>query len=365
MLFVNHAVHKPDQDAGSRTIDQLLRLFLSKQFRIRFWAEDGNYEGPYASRLREMGIAVKTRNPTPFPEWIARNGAKFDVIFLSRPVFGAEVLETIRKSSRAKILYYGHDIHHTRLARQIAHDGETPQLAARARRLEKIETATWRAVDTVYYPAVEETLHVEEFAKANGFPVQARTLPVFGFDSFDDDAAATLTDRSGLLFVGGFRHAPNVSGILWFIANVWPEIIRAAPATTLYLLGSNPPPEIAGLASGKIVVTGFIPDDVLADHYRRARIVIAPLLFGAGMKGKVVEGMRFGVPVVTTTVGAQGLADATDALSVSDAAEVQADLVLKLLSDDDLWRRRSTASLAYARRHFSRAAMWSALEDRL
>lgn len=121
---------------------------------------------------------------------------------------------------------------------------------------------------------------------------------------------------------------------------------------------------VSGLArasAGPIAVTGYVSEVSLERAYRSTRVAIAPLRFGAGMKGKVVEAMRFGVPMVTTQVGAQGLADAGDALLVSDDAARQGELLLDLLRDDTLWRHTAVAATDYVRPRFSRDRLWAAL----
>jgi glycosyltransferase involved in cell wall biosynthesis len=135
------------------------------------------------------------------------------------------------------------------------------------------------------------------------------------------------------------------------------------PSIRLTLVGSNPTPEVKALASDHIQVTGFVTDEQLAIYYSRARVASAPLLFGGGMKGKVVEAMRYGLPMVTTSFGAQGLAGAGDALGVHENPSDLANDLIRLLADDDEWRRRSAAGLEYVRQHFSREAMRFALQQ--
>jgi O-antigen biosynthesis protein len=130
-------------------------------------------------------------------------------------------------------------------------------------------------------------------------------------------------------------------------------------------VGSNPPADVRNLAGNLVEVAGFVSDDVLSRYYSRSRVAVAPLRFGGGMKGKVAESMRFGVPMVTTSIGAQGFASANGALCVEDSVEGQAVGVLELLQNDDLWRKRSASGLTFARRNFSTDAMWSVFSDRL
>lgn len=362
-LVIDHRIPMPDQDAGSRTIHQVLRLLAAKRFHVHLWAPEKSDDAPYRARLVAEGIRPHGLDPAPSPQfaqWLKRKGRSLDVVFVSRPEMVRAVLDLIREHSAAKVLFYGHDLHHLRVRMAAAQTG-APNLAARADAVEAMENAAWRKVDTVFYPSREECDYVRARCRATGDDVDARVLPVFGFDSFARRSDLAPDGRSGILFVGGFAHAPNVDGLLWFAREVWPAIASGAPDARLTIVGSRPRAEILALAEDRITVRGHVSDEALAEAYRGARVAVAPLRFGAGMKGKVVEAMRFGVPMVTTPIGAQGLEDAGDALHVSGDPARQAELVLALLRDDRLWRRTATAAVRLARRRFSEAALWAAL----
>jgi glycosyltransferase involved in cell wall biosynthesis len=160
-----------------------------------------------------------------------------------------------------------------------------------------------------------------------------------------------------VLFVAGFAHPPNADAACWLVERIMPSVWKRASDVHLYLVGSNPPPQVMALAGPRVTVTGFVPDEELARRYAQARVAVAPLRYGAGVKGKVVEAMRFGLPIVTTSVGAQGLAAAGDAIVVADEPLLFAEAVVDLLHDDERWRKISAAELAFAREKFSVEAM--------
>ena len=203
--------------------------------------------------------------------------------------------------------------------------------------LSESKKSLWPQLDAVDHPTDEETAFVEQHAFRSGYSVTARTLPVYGFRDFAENDRADLELRAGVLFVASFNRPSNIFAAVWFVREVLPSICREAPGIKLYLVGDSPSTKVHSLASPNVVVTGFVPEEELERHYASARVVVAPLRSGGGMKGKVVEAMRFGVPVVTTGEGAKGLGDGEGALLVSDAPNVQADLVLRLMRDDDFW----------------------------
>ena len=154
-----------------------------------------------------------------------------------------------------------------------------------------------------------------------------------------------LSKRRDILFVAGFAHDPNEDAALWFVEKVFPIIRQRAPDVRLWLVGSQPTRKVRELAvNPSVAVTGFVTDEQLAAHYMTARVAIAPLRYGAGIKGKVLEAMRFGVPIVTTPFGVQGMAELADKLPVVSTPEPFAEAVLTLLTDDIAVARTTTQS---------------------
>jgi glycosyltransferase involved in cell wall biosynthesis len=136
-----------------------------------------------------------------------------------------------------------------------------------------------------------------------------------------------------ILFVGGFQHSPNRDAATWLVKNILPRVRQAVPAVTLRIVGHAPPPEVLALgARTGVDVIGFVPD--VGPHLDAAAVSVAPLRYGAGMKGKVTEAMAAGIPVVTTSWGAQGLrAQAGKHLLLADSATDFAGAVIRCLRE--------------------------------
>ena len=167
-----------------------------------------------------------------------------------------------------------------------------------------------------------------------------------------------------ILFVAGFQHAPNVDAASWLVASVMPLVWRTRPDAQLFLVGSKPTQGVMNLAiPGKIEVTGGVSVDVLAGHYANARVSVVPLRFGAGVKLKVLETMQSGVPLVTTSVGLQGLPDVRSTLVPMDEPQHMADDLIRLLGSDEAWLERSQAQTDYVSQHFSVENMRARFKD--
>jgi GT2 family glycosyltransferase/SAM-dependent methyltransferase len=365
VLVVDHYVPQHDRDAGSRTMVQWMKLLLDEGLVVKFWPANLWYDPIYAPRLQQMGIEVYygPQYASRFKSWIEENGKYLDYVLLSRPHTAIEFIESLKKHTSAKLLYYGHDVHYLRVREERRIKPQETNLAKEEKYWQALEHRVWKAVDVIYYPSASETEHVRAWLAANGVRARAHTLPCFAFDTFREDIERGLEKRDGILFVAGFGHPPNIDGAVWFSKEVLPLIRAKHPNVHVYLVGSNPTAEVKALASRQVTVTGFVSDEELARHYNRARVAIAPLRYGAGVKGKVVEAMRFGVPVVTTHIGAQGLDGASSAIAVADGPEDFAGHVLRLLGDDHIWAQYAHNGILVAKEQFSVEAMRTAIAE--
>jgi GT2 family glycosyltransferase/glycosyltransferase involved in cell wall biosynthesis/SAM-dependent methyltransferase len=359
IVVIDHYVPQPDKDAGSRTMVQFMQLFLDEGMNVKFWPQNLWHDPLYTRPLQQMGIEVfyGPEFAGRFEDWVRDNGRFIDYFLLSRPHVAIEYIDAVRRYSQARLLYYGHDVHHLRLRDQLALGPDNARLRGEAAELEQLEKRVWALLDVIYYPSDTETAYVQRYLQQNALPAAARTIPVFAFDRFADHAAENLAHRRDLLFVAGFGHPPNGDAATWLVEHVMPLIWQHAPDVHLYLVGSNPSTQVRALAGPQVTVTGFVTDDELARRYCQARVAVAPLRYGGGVKGKVVEAMRFGLPIVTTSVGVQGLDAARHAVAVADDPLPFAEAVVSLLRNDQRWLQASADGLAFAREHFSVDAM--------
>lgn len=364
-LVIDRYAPRTDRDAGSRAIWQLMRVLSLQGMSIKFWPHEADDDAEYAPMLLSHGIEIVRygTHDGEFDEWVAANGRYVDAVILSRPMVAIDYIASVRAHCTAPLLFYGHDVHHLRfLAQHRLEPGRQLDGAAHHSRL--IEEAVWRHSDLILYPAQTETSYVRNWLHDNSVAARAETIPLFAYELGDEEIGAGLSDRRLVLFVGGFAHAPNADGAAWFVREVWPTIRHHHPDYVLCIVGADPPAEIISLRTTDIWVTGHISEAGLRDYYRSARVVVAPLRFGAGVKGKVIEAMRCGVPCVTTSIGAQGLVDA-NFLRVADEAADFARLVIDLIRLDDEWMHAATRGYDYVRRHFSVDAVWKILSSKI
>lgn len=367
ILIVDHYIPQQDRDAGSRSMFHYIELFSNHGFHITFWPHNRHFDRPYAMHLQSMGVEVIYGYNDIWPEfgqWLAANNHHLKYAFLSRPSVAKEFIDFVRNESTAKILFYGHDIHFRRLL--LEHD-ITRQDAPleESKRIEIIERDIWAKSDVVYYPSKEE----ENFVKEQAPMSAVQTLPLYIYDKERLAGAAAriashkTTKVKRLIFIGGFRHKPNVDAVVWFHELVWPIVLAEIPDVEFIVAGSSPPPAILDLAAEKIRVTGEISDTELADLYENTSAAVAPLRFGAGMKGKVLEALSYGVPLVTTKIGIQGLDSAIEFCCIADSATEFAEKTIDILQNPTKYLERSKNGLSFIQAQFSLQAARSALRE--
>jgi GT2 family glycosyltransferase len=359
ILVIDHYVPQPDRDAGSRTIMSFIKSFLDLDWHVVFWPHNGWYDPQYAPVLQQLGVEVIYGDEAAngIANWLKNSGLYIDVVLVSRPDVYEEFAPVIRQHSRAPIVYYGHDIHHRRMLME-AELNPKVGLASATEVMRLREMSIWYDADIVLYPSAEESAMVAN--ALSDAPHKSKPIQPYVFDIADSKVDRKV-DQNLVIFVAGFGHPPNVDAATWLVKEIMPRVWSVAPQMKLALIGSNPTEDVKRLAGDRVDVTGFVSDEVLKEYYRSACIALVPLRIGAGVKSKVVEAFANGVPLVTTTVGMQGLEDSQGVAEVHDQSEDFASAVIRMLNDEDLryfYRRRG---LAYADR-FSEESMrkaWS------
>ena len=350
VLVVDHHVPEPDRDAGSVAMMAVLDALVTAGAVVKFFPWDRALRGAYGGTLQDRGIEVIADRPLRV--WLRAHGGDVDAVLVSRPHIADAALADLRRHTQARIVYFGHDLHAARLALQASLGMAQPR---DVRRMQRLEQRIWRKSDIVLYPSAEEIATVN--ARAPG--VKAVVQPLYAFTHVA--ALHPPPATSDLLFVAGFAHPPNIDAAEWFVRDIFPQIRAAAPMARLRIVGSHPTSAVRALANDTVSVSANVTARELENLYRTARVVVVPLRFGAGVKLKVVEALREGAPLVTTPIGMQGLPGLANVADVTATAQDFAAATIRLLQDDALWTCRSAAQIAYARDHFTPAALRDAL----
>lgn len=352
-LVIDDHWPQPDRDAGSMEIMTLLDALSGLGYEVIFAADlDHGAPSPARDALVAHGVRCLDAADAPSVAAFIEHGAPaLDLCVLCRVFCGGKFLEAVQTHRRsARIVFDSIDLNFLRVQRQAAMDGGEDALeVARVVRLR--EEAVIAASDaTLVVSSVERELlhatmpgtHVVEMPLA-----RAVTPPQAGFAS-----------RRGIGFIGGFAHAPNVDAVRWFLAEIWPLVLRDDPEAEFEIVGADMPPGLLDGAPGRVRALGHVPD--IGPWFERLRVTVAPLRFGAGAKGKVASSLAAGVPCVATTIAAEGMAlRPGEHVLVADTPEEFAARLHDASGDPAVWSRLSEGGLDYAAQSLSKAR-WQA-----
>jgi GT2 family glycosyltransferase/glycosyltransferase involved in cell wall biosynthesis len=358
ILIIDHYVPHFDKDAGSKSTYIYIQLLLSQGYSVKFLGDNFYKHEPYTSILEQHGVEVLYGEyyRKNWQNWLKDNSSKIDVVYTMRPHISEKYVKFINKlPNRPKIIYFGHDLHYLRIKRQYEVE-KRRSLLKESSVWKKQEGKLFNAVDVVYYPSVVEVNEVK-----NNFPsVEVKAIPLY---VFSDVEWTQRNDCKDLIFVGGFNHLPNVDGLNWFCREIFPTIVQSIPSIKLHVVGSHMPEGVKKLACDNVVIHGFLSDEKLNKLYELVRMSVIPLRFGAGVKGKVLEAMHKSLPVITTSVGAEGIPEADTALIVEDASDGFAEKLLQSYTNDQVLEKHAVAGCEVIRKFFSERAALKVIEE--
>jgi glycosyltransferase involved in cell wall biosynthesis len=280
-------------------------------------------------------------------------GYEYQFVVLSYPEVAYRYLSHVRAYAiNAKVVYDPVDLHWLRMKREsgIKDDDVLRQQSENYRQMERFNAA---AADIVFAVTQEEKSQILEEVKN----AKVEVIPTI-HDYVDE--VKPLAGRQNLLFVGHYAHSPNEDAVCYFVKEILPLIRQDIPGVVFYMVGSHITETVQSLASPDVIAVGYAPD--LTPYLDGCRVFVAPLRYGAGIKGKIGQSMAFGLPVVTTSLGAEGmnLIDGEHVL-IADSPAAFARAVVRLYTDDLLWEDMSQNALLHIKSSFSKAVVQAKL----
>lgn len=344
VLIIDSYTPRPDHDAGSVRMFQICRILRELGCRVTFIPENRAFDGRYTRALQAEGVEALYHPYLPSLEaHLKKAGDRYHAVILSRVDTARAFIELVqRECPHARLLFDTVDLHFLREGRRAALGRGG---ASRHERLKTEELEIARACDTTFVVSrVEADLLARE---APDLSVELLSLIVT-----PEPTTTPFAERRGIVFIANFQHPPNCDALEDYLQNVHPLVRQRLPDVLLTVIGPHVPPHLQRLGEGSVEFTGSVPD--IRPRFASARLSVAPLRYGAGIKGKVCTSLAFGVPAVTTTIGAEGmdLTNGNDIL-IADDPQAFADGVVALHSDERLWSRLAQAGPASIGAQFS------------
>jgi len=359
VLIIDERVPDPSLGAGyGRMFTAALEL-AAGGYAVAIYPT-GGVNGAPPDALISAGVAIVSGD---LQSHLSCAWINYDVVIVSRPHNFEHCSKVVRACQPNALLIYDCEaLFWRRLATQailVTDDNERQDLqraAAEMRALEERIVVESDAAVTVSKQEAELLAAVEGCCPITPL-LPAETAVAFGRQTFEE--------RFGVAYVAGWlagTGSPNADGLRWFVANALPLVRQTIPWVRVHVTGANPPRDLLELSDPNLLFVGHVAD--MAAFYGRTRVVISPIRFGAGVKVKTVQALQHGVPVVSTSCGAEGIDTyGTDAIAVADDATDFARVLVTLLTDKVQWEARRTAIAEVTRRwdHDTDSASWPAV----
>ena len=345
ILYIDHYVPEYDKDAGSVTAFNFICILASMGHKITFWPENLNRAEPYTTELQQKGVEV-IYGINSFEEFLKKRGHMYAVCIMARPHISIHFIDKVKEHiSKCKIIYEASDLHYIRIFRE-ADVTKSTKLIAEAEQSKKTELELMKKSHLSLFRGEKECAIAINEDKSLLTAAAPLALYYDGkWKSFDE--------RQDITFIGGYNHPPNVDAVEYFISEIFPMVRNELPDVKFYVIGSNVPEKIRNLCANNknCILVGFVPE--ISDYLINCRVMVAPLRYGAGVKGKITQSMMHHLPVVTTSIGAEGISEKDDVLLTSDNPKEFAKKVVELYKNKELWNKLANNAYEFANIHYS------------
>ena len=355
ILVIDHHLPMPDRDSGSLRMFQILKILHWLGHRVTFLPDNLADMPPYIGELQKRGIQV-VHHPyvKRVRDYLISDGPVFDVVVLSRCDFARKHIADVRlHAPQSRIIFDTVDLHYLREQRE-AQLTQDPDVRRKAQERQLLEDYLIKEADETWVVSPIEQQMLQENWPHKSIQLVSNIVDVAG-------PVTPFALRRDWLFIGGFQHRPNIDAVLFFVEEIYPLVRDRLPDTKFYIIGDKAPPEIVALASDRIIVAGLQRD--VRSFFDSVRLSVAPLRFGAGIKGKINQSLAFGVPVVATSIAVEGmnLADHEHVL-VADEPQDFARALIELYESKELWKRLSQNGISKTQELYSTDAAREKLE---
>ncbi len=346
ILVIDHHVPMSDRDSGSLRMFQILRLLSELGHRVTFIPDNLANIRPYTGDLQKRGIEViyyphikKVR------DYLISHGSDFDAVVLSRCDFARKHIADVRMfAPQSQIIFDTVDLHFLREDSQARLTGDF-EVRRKAQEKQRLEHELIDQSDETWVVSPVEQQLLQEERPDKPIQVVSNIVEIPG-------SSTPFALRRDWLFIGGFEHTPNIDAVLFFVQKIYPLLSEHLHDAKFYIIGDMAPPEVVALATERIIVAGLQRD--VRPFFDSVKLSVAPLRFGAGVKGKINQSMAFGVPVVATSLAIEGMAlQNGDDILVADEPEDFARAMVELYESEDLWNRISENGIKKTRALYS------------
>ena len=347
VLIIDEIIPEFNKDSGSRRLTEIIKLLLKNKVSVFLIADlkQYKYKSDYIQKFKDLGVNVYQPSIDQKGQLVTKEDfiklitPKIDVAWLHRPTIFSKFQSLVKTANpNIKLVFDMVDFHYVRLLREYELNKDEA-LKAEAEKFLKIELENCKNADVVIAISTTD----KELLKQH-FNTDEKVVLISNIHQHIDksDNFNSFENRKDLLFVGSFRHDPNSDAVKYLKEDIMPLVWKVIPDLKVNIIGSYITEEIEALASDKFKLLGFVDD--LNAVINTTKLFVAPLRFGAGIKGKIGQSLEHSLPLVTTNVGAEGFdfGEQTNVM-IANNAEAIAQKVIDLYTNKILWEEASNS----------------------
>ncbi|MFQ3239094.1 MAG: hypothetical protein ACI9NI_001389 [Olleya marilimosa] len=347
VLIIDEIIPEFNKDSGSRRLTEIIKLLLKNKVSVFLIADlkQYKYKSDYIKKFKDLGVNVYQPSIDQKGQLVTKEDfiklitPKIDVAWLHRPTIFSKFQSLVKTANpNIKLVFDMVDFHYVRLLREYELNKDEA-LKAEAEKFLKIELENCENADVVIAISTTD----KELLKQH-FNTDEKVVLISNIHQHIDksDNFNSFENRNDLLFVGSFRHDPNSDAVKYLKENIMPLVWKDIPDLKVNIIGSYITDDIEALASDKFKLLGFVDD--LNAVINTTKLFVAPLRFGAGIKGKIGQSLEHSLPLVTTNVGAEGFDFGNQKqIMIANNAEAIAQKVIDLYTNKILWEEASNS----------------------
>lgn len=347
VLIVDTKVPEYNKDSGSRRLTEIIKLLIENKIGVFLLADFKEYKfkSDYVQYFKNLGVVVYEPSLNESGKLITKNKfieivmQKSDFAWLHRPEIFEKYFPIIKKNKPSvKVFFDMVDFHYLRFKRESELTGDV-EIMKTANKYLKLELDNCQKADKIIIISDFEKQSLKDY-----YANEDKTISIGNIHQFiKNNDFKNFHDRQDLLFIGGFDHKPNVDAVHYLHNEIMPLLWKTNSEIAINIIGSNVPENIQVLHSDKFRILGYVED--VSAYFQNSRVFVAPLRYGAGIKGKIGQSLEFGLPLVTTKIGAEGFdfSENTNFI-VADTKEQIVANILKVYQDEILWNKISSDS---------------------
>ena len=347
VLIIDEIIPEFNKDSGSRRLTEIIKLLLKNKVSVFLVADlkQYKYKSDYIQKFKDLGVNVyqpsidSKGDLVTIEGFIKQMAPKMDVAWLHRPLIFDKYQALVKKANpKVKLVFDMVDFHYIRLLREYELNKDEA-LKAEAEKFLKIELQNCKNADVVIAISTTDKVLLKQH-----FNTDEKVVLISNIHQYIDKSEDfnSFENRKDLLFVGSFRHDPNTDAVKYLKQNVMPIVWQTLPEVTVNIIGSYITDDIKDLASSNFKLLGFVDD--LNVVINNSKLFVAPLRFGAGIKGKIGQSLEHSLPLVTTDVGAEGFDFGNQKqIMIANNTEAIAQKVINLYTNKVLWDEASNS----------------------